>query len=91
MVYAYNLSTPLGRMRQEDHEFEASLGYTVKPCLKNARKCIKPFHVLVSQLSYTIVRKGNIILMLQMRKVRLDMMNCLSQSDTTHSVTLRKF
>jgi hypothetical protein len=32
----------LKRLRQEDHKFEASLGYTVRPCLKRASK-IKGF------------------------------------------------
>jgi hypothetical protein len=28
----------LGIWRQEDHEFEACLGYMVRPCLKNKQK-----------------------------------------------------
>jgi hypothetical protein len=27
------------RLRQEDHEFKTSLGYTARPCLKNKVKC----------------------------------------------------
>jgi hypothetical protein len=32
----------LGRLRQENHEFEASLGYTERPCLKKAKQNQKP-------------------------------------------------
>jgi hypothetical protein len=28
----------LGRLRQENGKFKASLGYTVRPCLKNNKK-----------------------------------------------------
>jgi hypothetical protein len=28
----------LGRLKQEDHEFEASLNYIVRPCFKTKRK-----------------------------------------------------
>jgi hypothetical protein len=31
----------LRRLRQEGHEFEASLGYLVKPCFKKERKKIQ--------------------------------------------------
>jgi hypothetical protein len=39
-------STPvipaLGRLRQEGHEFKASLDYLVRPCLKQKQKDITP-------------------------------------------------
>jgi hypothetical protein len=30
----------IGRLTQEDLEFQASLGYTAKPCLKNKKKVL---------------------------------------------------
>jgi hypothetical protein len=32
---------PLGRLRQEDQNYEANLGYTVTPCLKKQKKTKK--------------------------------------------------
>jgi hypothetical protein len=41
VVCAYNPA--LGRQAQEDSEFEADVGYIVRPCLKkNAKKTKKP-------------------------------------------------
>jgi hypothetical protein len=28
----------LGRLRQEEHQFKASIGYIARPCLKNKKK-----------------------------------------------------
>jgi hypothetical protein len=51
----------LGRLNEEDHELETSLGYIARPCLKKQKKYIKErkimfvltryrlcFHVMIS-------------------------------------------
>jgi hypothetical protein len=40
----------LGRLKQEDHEFEASVGYVVKPCLKQEQQK-KDFSSLILKLT----------------------------------------
>jgi hypothetical protein len=32
------ITPALGRLRQEDYEFQVSLGYTGRPCLKKKKK-----------------------------------------------------
>jgi hypothetical protein len=36
----------LGRLRQKDHEFEATLSYTVKPCLKKIFINTRTFYII---------------------------------------------
>jgi hypothetical protein len=35
----------VGRLRQEDHKFEASLGYIMRPCLKKKNRKITNYNV----------------------------------------------
>jgi hypothetical protein len=35
------ITPALGRLRQEDYEFQVSLGYTGRPCLKKKKKKTK--------------------------------------------------
>jgi hypothetical protein len=45
-VAALTLITALGKLKQEDHEFDASLGYIVRPCLKNKNKKTKNPYII---------------------------------------------
>lgn len=41
VVQVHDPSTHLGRLRQEDHKGQASLGYIVRICLKQTDKGLK--------------------------------------------------
>jgi hypothetical protein len=52
----------LKRLRQEDCEFKVSLGYMIRPCLKNTRNKInnnkkRPGILQCSDLQYLMLRK----------------------------------
>jgi hypothetical protein len=41
----------LGRLRQEDQKFKASVGYTVRPCLENKQTDGQTKYVLIPALA----------------------------------------
>jgi hypothetical protein len=43
----------LGRLRQEDHQFEVSMGYVTRPCLKNKNNK-KPNRISSNGIIYSV-------------------------------------
>lgn len=39
-MVAHPYTPALGKLRQEDHKFKPSLGYTMRPCIKKARNTL---------------------------------------------------
>jgi hypothetical protein len=49
-LHAYN---PIGRLKWEEHKFEASQGYTARPCLKKKKAYVyKDLYIYIHYYSW---------------------------------------